>query len=103
VSLAAIASKVRAGEPLSLADGLALFQHPNLVEVGALANQVRERLHGNRTYFNRNLHINPTNVCVSACKLCSFSRRSAHDAGAFVLAIDEPWASCAPASPPATV
>jgi aminodeoxyfutalosine synthase len=89
VSLAAIASKVGAGEPLSLADGLALFQHPNLVEVGALANQVRERLHGSRTYFNRNLHINPTNVCVSACKLCSFSRRSAHDAGAFVLGIDE--------------
>jgi aminodeoxyfutalosine synthase len=89
VSLAAIASKVRAGEPLSLADGLALFQHPNLVEVGALANQVRERLHGSRTYFNRNLHINPTNVCVSACKLCSFSRRSIADAGAFVLGIDE--------------
>ena len=88
MSLATVAGKVRAGEPLDAADGLALFAHPNLVEVAALANQVRERLHGDRTYWNRNQHLNPTNVCVSACKLCSFSRRSAGDAGAFVLDID---------------
>ena len=67
MSLPAIASKVKDGVPLSHADGLALFQHPNLMEVGALANEVRERLHGDRTYFNRNLHINPTNVCVAQC------------------------------------
>ena len=84
-----MAAKVRAGEPLDGADGLALFAHANLVELGALANGVRERLHGDRTYWNRNLHINPTNVCVSACKLCSFSRHSPDDAGAFVLSIDE--------------
>jgi aminodeoxyfutalosine synthase len=89
VSLAALASKVAAGEPLTLADGIALYQHPDLMAVGTLANRVRERLHGPRTYWNRNLHLNPTNVCVSACKLCSFSRRSADAEGAYVLGIDE--------------
>lgn len=89
MSFSELARKVREGAPLSLADGLALFEHPSLVEVGALANQVRERLHGDRTYWNRNLHINPTNVCVAACKLCAFSRRAADADGAFVLGLDE--------------
>lgn len=89
MSFAALAGKVREGAPLTQADGLELFAHPNLMEVGGLANQVRERLHGDRAYFNRNLHINPTNVCVSACKLCAFSRRKSTDAGAFVLGVDE--------------
>src|SRR5262249_54011437 len=66
-SLNDIRAKVRASEPLSLEDGVALFQHPNLLEVAALANEVRERLHGDRTYFNRNFHINATNVCVASC------------------------------------
>jgi len=89
VSFSAIAGKVREGAPLSHADGVALYQHANLMEVGALANEVRERLHGDRTYFNRNLHINPTNVCVASCKLCSFSRRREDAEGAFVLRVDE--------------
>jgi aminodeoxyfutalosine synthase len=89
VTLAAVAGKVRDGEPLGFADGLALFEHPSLAELGLLANQVRERLHGERTYFNRNLHVNPTNVCVSGCKLCAFSRRQASDAGAYVLSVEE--------------
>jgi aminodeoxyfutalosine synthase len=89
VSLSSIAGKLDEGVPLSHADGLALYQHPNLMEVGALANQVRERRHADRTYFNRNLHINPTNVCVASCKLCSFSRRRADADGAFVLTVDE--------------
>jgi aminodeoxyfutalosine synthase len=89
VSLSAIANKVRDGAPLSRADGLVLYQHPNLMEVGALANEVRERLHGDRTYWNRNLHINPTNVCVASCKLCSFSRRRPDAEGAYVLGVEE--------------
>jgi len=89
VSLAAVAGKLRDGEPLSFGDGMTLFEHPSLEEVGRLANQVRERLHGDRAYFNRNLHINPTNVCVSACKLCSFSRRRASDPGAYVLSVEQ--------------
>ena len=70
-SFAAIRDKVRGAEPLSLEDGVALFRHPNPLEVGALANEVRERLHGDRTYFNRNLHINATNVCEASCMFCS--------------------------------
>lgn len=89
MSLSVIAGKVRDGVPLSQSDGIALFEYPNLVEVGALANQVRERLHGNITSFNRNVHINPTNVCVAACKLCSFSRKRADAVGAFVLTIEQ--------------
>ncbi|MBN2574724.1 MAG: aminofutalosine synthase MqnE [Deltaproteobacteria bacterium] len=89
MSFARIAGRVRKGAPLAQADGLALFAHPDLMEVGSLANEARERRHGDRAYFNRNLHINPTNVCVSACRLCSFSRRRATDAGAFVLGVDE--------------
>jgi aminodeoxyfutalosine synthase len=84
-----VAKKVRAGDPLSADDGLLLCRHPSLVELAALANEVRERLHGQRTYFNRNLHINPTNVCVARCKLCSFSRRAADAEGAFVLSVDD--------------
>src|SRR5262249_36397664 len=67
MTFAQIRDKVRAQEPLSFEDGVALYQHPNLMEVGALANEVRERLHGDRTYFNRNFHINATNVCVASC------------------------------------
>jgi aminodeoxyfutalosine synthase len=89
VTFAEIAHKVHAGASLSTDEGLVLYRHPNLVELAALANGVREQLHGQRTYFNRNLHINPTNVCVAQCKLCSFSRRAADAEGAFVLGIDE--------------
>jgi aminodeoxyfutalosine synthase len=89
VSFSDVAQKVRAGAPLSAEDGCLLYRHAALVELAALANEVRERLHGQRTYFNRNLHINPTNVCVAQCKLCSFSRRAADAEGAFVLSVGE--------------
>ena len=91
-SLLTMRDKVRAGEPLSRQDGVALFQHPNLIEVGALANEVRERLHGDRTYFNRNLHINATNVCVASCMFCSFARLKEGDQGAYTMKLDEAWA-----------
>ncbi len=91
IPFAAIRDKVRAGEPLGLADGVALFRHPNLLEVGALANEVRERLHGDRTYFNRNLHINATNVCVASCMFCAFARLKEGDPGAYTMSHDEAW------------
>jgi aminodeoxyfutalosine synthase len=91
VTIGAIREKVRAGEPLSADDGVALFHHPNLLEVGALANEVRERLHGDRTYFNRNLHINATNVCEASCRFCSFARLQPGDAGAYTMSHDEAW------------
>ena len=91
VSLHHIRDKVRAAEPLSLDDGVALYQHPNLMELGVLANEVRERLHGDRTYFNRNLHINATNVCEASCRFCSFARLQPGDPGAYTMSLDEAW------------
>jgi aminodeoxyfutalosine synthase len=59
-------------------EGIILFERGSLPYLGALANSVRERLHGHKTYFNRNFHIEPTNVCVFACNFCSYSRLYAH-------------------------
>src|SRR5436190_582323 len=86
-----IRDKVRDGEPLGLEDGVALFEHRNLLEVGGLANEVRERLHGDRTYFNRNLHINATNVCEASCRFCSFARLEEGKPGAYTMSHDEAW------------
>src|SRR5258708_16439964 len=69
-----IAEKVLAGERLGLDDGITLYRSPDLLAVGWLSNHVREKRHGNVTYFNVNRHINPTNICVAHCKLCAFGR-----------------------------
>jgi aminodeoxyfutalosine synthase len=91
-AFAAIREKVHAALPLGREDGLALYAHPNLLELGALANEVRERLHGDRTYFNRNFHINATNVCVASCMFCSFARLKEGDTGAYTMKLEEAWA-----------
>jgi aminodeoxyfutalosine synthase len=70
--------KILAGERISPEEGLMLFEKGSLGFVGGLANHVRERLHGDKTYFNRNFHIEPTNVCVFTCQFCSYSRLYAH-------------------------
>lgn len=62
-----IAEKVMAGERLSFDEGVTLYDSADLLALGYLANHVRERLHGKRTYFNVNRHLNPTNVCVASC------------------------------------
>ncbi len=67
-----IYQKVEKGERLSFEDGLRLYRTPNLTAVGYMANIVRERLHGKRTYYVRNQHINYTNICNKFCKFCSF-------------------------------
>ena len=70
---AEIQDKVAAGQRLSMEDGLVLFDSRTpLGEVAKLANQVRERLHGNVAYYNINTHLNPTNVCVYRCVFCAF-------------------------------
>lgn len=69
-----IGQKVIQGVRLSPEDGLYLFQNAELNYVGSLASWVREKLHGNKTYFNRNFHIEPTNVCIFTCDFCSYSR-----------------------------
>jgi aminodeoxyfutalosine synthase len=69
-----IAAKLDAGERLSREEGIMLFEEGSLSELGLMANLIREKRHGNKTYFNRNFHIEPTNVCVFSCKFCSYSR-----------------------------
>ena len=73
-----IAEKVKAGERITDEEGLLLFEKGSLSFLGSLANYVREKLHGDTTYFNRNFHIEPTNVCVFSCNFCSYSRLYAH-------------------------
>lgn len=88
--LTQIEEKVRAQERLSFDDGVTLYRSPDVLAVGWLANFVRERMHGDIAYFNVNRHINPTNVCVAACRLCAFGRKK--DApGAYTMALEEAW------------
>jgi len=88
--LEALRAKIDAGERLSYQDGLTIYRTPDLLGVGWLANQVRERLHGNKTFFNVNRHINPTDVCVASCKLCAFGKR-ARDPKAYTMSLEEVW------------
>ena len=91
-SLWSIAAKVVAGERLSAEDGYALYRSPDILAVGWLANLVRERMHGNLTFFNVNRHINPTNVCVASCRLCAFGKKKG-DSGTYTMALEEAWQS----------
>jgi len=85
----AIATRVREREPLDRDDGLFLYTYPDLLALGQLANEVRERLHGDQTFFNVNFHINPTNVCVADCKFCSFARLTPDSPQAFTMTLDQ--------------
>src|SRR5688572_488448 len=84
-----VAAKVINSIRLTDEDGLLLFEKGSLPFVGALANFVRERLHGDKTFFNRNFHIEPTNVCVFTCNFCSYSRLYAHREEGWELGIDQ--------------
>ncbi|MGA9803532.1 MAG: aminofutalosine synthase MqnE, partial [Terriglobales bacterium] len=89
-----ITDKVLAGERLNEADALALYGTGDILAVGWLANWVRERMHGDKAYFNVNRHINPTNVCVAACRLCAFGRKK-DTPGAYTMALEEAFATAA--------
>src|SRR5947209_11154169 len=82
--------KVEAGERLSYDDGLTLYRSSDILSLGYLANIVRERLHGDTTYFNVNRHINPTDVCVASCRLCAFGKR-VRDPKAYTMSLEEVW------------
>lgn len=69
-----IAIKVKDGVRISFDEGVYLYEHAELSYLGVLANYIREKKHGDQTYFNRNFHIEPTNICVYDCKFCSYSR-----------------------------
>lgn len=91
MSLKQIEAKVREGERLTFDDGLALFREPDFVSVGQLANLVRERLHGDRTFFNRNMRVEVTNVCVASCLFCSFAKLEEGAPGSHTMKLEEAW------------
>jgi aminodeoxyfutalosine synthase len=89
-----IADKVFARERLTFDEAVTLYHSPDILALGWLANHVRERMHGDVAYFNVNRHINPTNVCVAACRLCAFGRKK--DApGAYTMALEEAFSTAA--------
>jgi aminodeoxyfutalosine synthase len=84
-----IAQKIYNGQRIDSSEGLLLFNEASLAFVGSLANHVRERLHGNNTYFNRNFHIEPTNVCVFSCNFCAYSKLYAQREEGWELSMDD--------------
>ena len=88
-TLQKIGTKIIQNERLLFEEGVYLFEHASLPYVGALANWKRESLHGDKTYFNRNFHIEPTNVCVFSCKFCSYSKLYAHKEEGWELTVDQ--------------
>jgi aminodeoxyfutalosine synthase len=89
--LADIDDKLQAGERLSLEDGVRLFDAPDLLAVGWLANREREKRHAARTYFNYNLRLEPTNVCEASCLFCSFARLEPGMPEAYTMSLEQAW------------
>ena len=87
-SLRPVAEKVMDGIPLTHADGVALYASRDIHGIGRMANFVREKLHGDKAFYNRNRHINYTNVCALSCKFCSFYRKRGEE-GAYEMPIDQ--------------
>ena len=83
-----IQSKVEGGKRLSFDDGLYLSQSPDLLAIGRMANIVREQKNGNKAYYIINGHINHTNVCVSQCRFCAFSKLDGEDGG-YTMSIED--------------
>lgn len=90
-ALQPIYEKVAAGTRLNPEDGLKLFHSPDLLGVGALAQMVRQRLHGRKAFYIYNQHINYSNICINACKFCAFSRK-AGEPGAYEMSLAEIFA-----------
>jgi aminodeoxyfutalosine synthase len=88
-NLLRIAEKVQNQERLTEEEGVLLFEKGELGFVGALANHIAERLHHGKVYFNRNFHIEPTNVCVFTCNFCSYSRLYKHRDEGWELGIEQ--------------
>jgi aminodeoxyfutalosine synthase len=86
-----IADKLAAGIRLDLSDGIRLFECDDVLLVGWLANREREKRHGGKTFYNYNIRIEATNVCVASCLFCSFARLKPGDAGAYTMSLDEAW------------
>jgi aminodeoxyfutalosine synthase len=84
-----IAAKVQRQERLSLDDGVRLFDCSDLLAVAHLANGERERRHGKLTYYNFNIRLEATNVCVASCLFCSFARLTPDSPAAYTLSLDQ--------------
>ncbi len=89
--LGAIADKLKAGERLTFDDGVRLFDCPDLLALGWLANREREKRHERRTYYNFNIRLEATNVCVASCLFCSFARLRPGDPGSYTMSLEETW------------
>ena len=90
VRLRPILNKVESGERLSFDDTLTMYRSSDILSIGYMANLVRERMHGDVTYFNVNRHINPTDVCVASCRLCAFGKR-VKDPTAYTMSLEQVW------------
>jgi aminodeoxyfutalosine synthase len=86
-----IGEKLDVHERLTFEDGVRLFEHPDLLTVAALANRERERRHGDLTYYNYNIRIEATNVCVASCLFCSFARLRPGDPGSYTMSLEDAW------------
>ena len=86
-----IAEKLNSGFRLNIDDGVRLFDCPDLFAVGWLANRDREKRHGPRTYFNHNIKLEATNVCVASCLFCAFARLKPGDPGAYTMSLEQAW------------
>jgi aminodeoxyfutalosine synthase len=86
-----IAEMLEAGQRLTMDDGCRLFECADLLAVGWLANRERERRHGRRTYYNHNIRLEATNVCVASCLFCAFARLKPGDPGAYTMSHEEAW------------
>jgi aminodeoxyfutalosine synthase len=84
-----ISEKVFGGERITDEDALYLFNHAELSTLGVLANHIREKKNGKYTYFNRNFHIEPTNLCVFSCKFCSYSQEYKHKEAGWEMTIGQ--------------
>ena len=91
LGLGSISEKVDAGERLSFDDGVRLFECPDLLALGWLANREREKRHGGRTYYNFNIRLEATNVCVASCLFCSFARLRPGDPDSYTMSLEQAW------------
>jgi aminodeoxyfutalosine synthase len=89
--LSDIAEKLDASERLTFDDGVRLFECPDLLALGWLANREREKRHGARTYYNFNIRVEATNVCVASCLFCSFARLRPGDPDSYTMSLEQVW------------
>ncbi len=101
VGLAGIPTAVRGQQRLTPDDGMRMYRSPDLTLLGLLANEVAEAKHGNRTFYNVNVHVNYTNWCNKFCSFCAFQRRP-NDDGAYCMTPDQVHEAIAESNPEAT-